>query len=153
MNESTTTQQAGFVPHRAAKDRRDSAIALAAAVAAMDLEPVVKKKALDLCLWFVTESEGLTKYRTKHMSQAAIGQSSKHLHHEHVVPRKALIKAMLEHPRRAGEIAGSAIGCTITRAEHAILTNQDRQQSELKGWDRYRAAGIVVIDTSTGIAI
>src|SRR5690606_22975021 len=93
---------------------------------------------------------GTSEYKTRFMSRNAIGKPAEALHHEHVLPRKRLIDRMLADPPRATEIAATAVGCTVTREEHARLNEQDKAQPGLEGWNRYRAAGIEVINTATG---
>ena len=139
-----------FVPHKAAETRRASALRLVEVIAPLEIDESIKRKMLSHSLWFVTETEGTSKYRTRFMSKRAIGKDSKRLHHEHVIPRKVLVDAMMREPHRAAEIANTAIGCTVTRKEHEALTKLDESEPGVVGWDRYRRAGIVVIDTATG---
>ena len=44
-------------------------------------------------------------------------------------------------------ILDQAIGCTVTVEEHKRLAAYETEY----GWERYRKAGIVVIDTLTGM--
>lgn len=141
---------ATFVPHKDAASKRTSALRLVEVIAPLDIDDAIKRKMLSHSLWFVTETEGTSKYRTRYMSKRAIGKDPKQLHHEHVIPRKVLVDAMVKEPSRAAEIAGTAIGCTVTRKEHEALTKLDKAVPGAEGWDRYRRAGIVVIDTMTG---
>ncbi len=69
------------------------------------------------------------------------------LRHEHVFQRSKMI-ADLEQaaPHEVDKILESAIGCTVTVEEHTRLSEIDKEY----GWERYRKAGIVVIDTQTG---
>jgi len=53
----------------------------------------------------------------------------------------------MQHPERARAITRTAIGCVVTKEEHDHLTPVTTEQSHLKGWERYTAAGITVIDT------
>jgi hypothetical protein len=39
-----------------------------------------------------------------------------------------------------------AVACTITKDEHRLLNTY----AHLDGWERYRAAGIIVLDSKTG---
>lgn len=140
----------GFIPHKQAESRRASALRLVEVLAPMDIDEPIKRRMLSHSLWFVTETEGTSKYRTRFMSRKAIGKNPRQLHHEHVIPRKVLVDAMVREPHRAAEIAATAIGCTVTRKEHEALTKLDKSEPGVVGWDRYRRAGIVIIDTVTG---
>lgn len=147
---ATRRKQVTFVRHAKADERRRSALDLVAVIAPMAIDDAIKRKMLSHCLWFVTETDGASKYRTRYMSRAAIGKQAKSLHHEHVFRRKDLVAAMMADPARAAEIAATALGCTVTRKEHDLLTAQDKASPGLIGWNRYFAAGIDVIDTVSG---
>jgi len=53
----------------------------------------------------------------------------------------------MHEPSRSRELLKTAIGCVVTVDEHQRLTNITRKQPDLRGWERYNAAGITVIDT------
>jgi hypothetical protein len=53
----------------------------------------------------------------------------------------------MNEPSRARELLQSAIGCVVTTDEHHKLTELSRKQPHLKGWERYKAANITIIDT------
>lgn len=142
-----------FRPHARARERRESALALVRAIIPLDIEEPMKRKMLSHCLWYVTETEGTSKYKTRFMSRNAIGKPAKALHHEHVFPRKRLIDEMLAYPPRAVEIAATAVGCTVTREEHARLELHGKAEAGVNGWQRYRKADIDVIDTMAGKSI
>jgi hypothetical protein len=139
-----------FKPHPNAAKLRADALKLVRTIVDLDIGSALKRHMLNHCIWTLTECEGTSKYRTKYMSTGAMDESQPRLHHDHVVPRKTLIDAMLREPARAVEIAETAVGCTVTRFEHKELTYHDRAEPGREGWDRYRAIGIVVIDTETG---
>ena len=52
-------------------------------------------------------------------------------------------------PNSVDEIVSKAVACTITREEHLILNGHN----DLDGWERYRKAGITVIDARTGMVL
>jgi hypothetical protein len=54
---------------------------------------------------------------------------------------------LMASPEAIVDILKSAVGCTVTKDEHTRLGGF----KHLDGWDRYRAAQIVVIDTATGM--
>jgi hypothetical protein len=56
---------------------------------------------------------------------------------------EALLQAKSED---VDEILRNAVGCTVTKEEHTLL----EQFKHLDGWERYRQAGMVVIDMETG---
>jgi hypothetical protein len=122
-----------FKPHPNAAKLRADALTLVRTIVGLDIGDSLKRRMLSHCLWTLTETEGASKYRTRYMSQGALVRPVSELHHEHVIPRKTLIDAMLREPARAVEIAETAVGCTVTRLEHKELTYHDRVQPELTG--------------------
>jgi hypothetical protein len=61
-----------------------------------------------------------------------------------------MVKQLIDRPHDALAIRDNACGCVVTIEEHDALTRIDRQDKEVDGWDRYRRAGIAVIDRSSG---
>jgi hypothetical protein len=135
--------------HPLAEERLRSAAALVKGLLQMPgLIPEHRREFLKLALWKVTEAEGRTKYRTKFRSQAALsGPPGTKFEHDHVFQRSLIVDSLLSaSPDAVDTIIMSAVGCTITKQEHDRL----KQFGHLDGWDRYRAAGIVIVDTETG---
>lgn len=136
-----------FVPHAKATERRASAIHLVK-VLLEHKDPLVLRahlrELLTTLLWKLTEAES-SKYKTRYQSQAAIERSAGvKLQHEHVYQRAKMIDALLEaKPDQIDEILGVAVGCTVTTEEAALLAQFDSDY----GWERYRKAGITVLDT------
>ena len=102
------------------------------------------RELLTTLLWKLTEADS-SKYKTRYQSQAAIERSAGvKLRHEHVYQRAKMIDALLKAElEQMDEILGLAIGCTVTTEEHALLALFDSDY----GWERYRKAGITVMDT------
>ena len=57
-----------------------------------------------------------------------------------------IVLLMKTGPAEIDRILKDAIGCTVTKEEHALLKRFDNEY----GWERYRKAGLTVIDTQTG---
>ena len=107
-----------------------------------------RREFLKLAQWKVTEAEGRTKYKTRMCSQESLSNApGSKLEHDHVFQRSLMVDALLSaSPDAVDTIIKGAVGCTITKQEHDRL----KQFEHLDGWGRYRAAGIVVINTETG---
>jgi hypothetical protein len=118
------------------------------AVSSPELTPVHRRNLLNTALWWITELGGkyTTRYRSRGVLELGAGQQSQ-LRHEHVLTRQALVANMLAEPERVQELLMSAVGCVVTREEHAVLTQFDRTH---EGWERYLAAGIDVMDMQDG---
>jgi hypothetical protein len=140
----------GWKAHKDADARRRSAVRLAEAIlsVAEDLTEPHLKEALSLAIWKYTEADG--KNRTRFRSKAAIGAPASMINHEHVVTRRSLITRMVASPNRVEDILGTAIACCVLRNEHKQLALVEKENPELVGWERYRAAGIEVVDQATG---
>jgi hypothetical protein len=105
-----------------------------------------KRDIINGMLWKITEAGG--KYRTRFRSRASLDDPSAKPIHEHVFTRKHLTDEIMANPSRAREVLASAIGCVVTAEEHRRLAEAERKDPALRGWDRYKAAGIEVVDQS-----
>jgi hypothetical protein len=144
-------------PDRAASVRQ-AAIAVAKfAATSPDLEvrPQVRRELLTkYVLWLVSTGTIAHKHDTRYRSAGAVGVTDPaELVHEHVHTRRQLADLILANPTDEVIefiINHSAFGCVVTRDEHTRLSPFDRTHT---GWGRYKAAGIEVIDMSTGEAL
>jgi hypothetical protein len=55
----------------------------------------------------------------------------------------------MNSPENCERILENAVACVVTEEEHRALTKVGRENPTLKGWDRYRKAGITVYDMRT----
>lgn len=107
-----------------------------------------RKHLLKLAQWWVTEADG--KWRTRFRSARVIElahdqpESQVSINHEHVYGRAELAERMLEDPSQVAAILELCVGCIVTVEEHRVLS----AQRGVQGWDRYRAAGVRVLDTA-----
>lgn len=136
-------------PHKDSEQRKSSAVASAMALLASreSITTPHLKELLSITIWKHTECDG--KYKTRYQSLGALSRQQEKLNHEHVVQRKLLVEALLKDPTRCQEIFESAIACTVLEEEHKKIMQIEKTQSNLFGWDRYRAANIVVYDLLT----
>jgi hypothetical protein len=67
-----------------------------------------------------------------------------------VFTRKEMIDRMLAG-EPVDEVLAGAVVCLVTREESKRLTRQDHEVPSLRGWERYQAAGIEVVDMADGI--
>ena len=129
------------------------------AITSPDLDeiPDYRREILGNVLWFMT-CQPSGKYTTRFRSQAVLNDDHPVLRHEHVYTRKSVIKDLLSlNSEELDEAAlrhsieevlrQRAVGCTVTREEHRVLSRHDKT---LVGWHRYQAAGVTVLDMSTG---
>lgn len=143
-----------FVQHPEANDRVESAIAIIQALLPLNIRPRMKRRFISNCLWQITQAEGKNKYDLRYRTQASLTAQRKNLRHEHVSRRKDMVTALMTaKPDEVPRIARGAIGCVVTKAEHALLDEVDRNHRSLDGWSRYQKAGIIVVDMGTGIPL
>jgi hypothetical protein len=137
-----------FTRHPHADERKKSAAVLVKLLLAnrtSDVLPAHLKRLLSELLWKITEAES-AKYETRYQSQGAI-EGKGRLQHDHVYQRQKMIAALLEaSPQEVDEILDAAVGCTVTVEEHHRLKAFDHEY----GWERYRKAEVLVIDTASG---
>jgi hypothetical protein len=145
-----------FEEHPLAKERRHSAVALVKSLLRESPGLLLehRREFLRLALWKITEAEcpGNRKYETRFRSQAVISASSvaKKLRHDHVFQRGKMVdELLLAGPEFVEHILDKAIGCTVTEDEDDRL----RAHKDTDGWDRYKKAGITVVDTKTGLLV
>jgi hypothetical protein len=135
-----------FKLHKAAEARTRSAVRLIKLLLQCDLEilPAHRQEFLSVALWKITEAQSTHKHRTRFCSQEAYSSPETDLRHDHVFQRAIMIKELINgRPEDVDTILKKAVACTITKEEHTLLS----RHSDVDGWDRYRRAGINVIDT------
>jgi hypothetical protein len=121
-----------------------------------DIHPQLRDRVLKEVLWSATKVP--RKYATRYRSVAAlelqrkgkrVGEWVGLVAHEHVWTRATCRIRLLSAPdATAIEAIISALqGCVVTKAEHQRLKPFDATH---QGWARYIAAGVPIIDTSTG---
>ena len=139
-----------FEPHPQAEKRKSSTVTLIKVLLGNkkpEVLPAHYRAVLNTLLWKMTEAES-HKYKTRFQSQGAIeGIDKGKLRHDHVYQRSRMIDELLQaKPEELDGILKNAIGCTVTIEEHSRLVPFDHEY----GWNRYRKAGIVVVDTESG---
>jgi hypothetical protein len=145
------TADMAFQPHPEYQERKTSASALIKLVLENkkpEILPEHLRELLTTLLWKLTEAESHNKYSTRYQTEGAMACRAKSkLRHEHVYQRNQMIGRLLN--AKLEEVDGileNAVGCTVTIDEHSRLAKSDDEY----GWERYRKAGLVVIDTATG---
>lgn len=147
------TRRGHQLPYRPGEDREErlaSAVALATwAITTDGLHPQHRVRIAKQAVWFATECDGkLTpRMRTRAAMEYDGPNHNSVLQHEHVIPMRVLVERMQASRGDIEGIVREAPACLVTREEHQRLTPLDRTHH---GWDRYREAGIEVLDALTG---
>lgn len=132
------------------EERLESARKLVRFALSAELHPDARRRVLNEALWIATESEypkHKLSFRTPHadaeiLRKDADTELGARVRHEHVMPRKWLRERIIQNPDDAEAVLASAVGCVVTVAEAEIL---DRIKDAV-GWDRYKQAGLTVIE-------
>lgn len=119
------------------------------------LHPDHPRRLVGEALWFWTErGRPSRKYQIRFRTPAAVElqttigmtAAAKHLAHEHVHQREAVITYLLRPDVDVRSALLAAQACVVTREEHGQL----KVFKHLHGWIRYREAGIAPVDLETG---
>jgi hypothetical protein len=137
-----------FQSHPLAERRRSSAAALIKMLLSIESREVLPehiRELIDCLLWKITEADG--KSNTRYKTSGALKCTDKRLlRHEHVHQKAKMIDALLRaEPSVVDSILQDAIGCIVTADEHESLKMFDGEY----GWERYRKAGLEVLDMVT----
>jgi hypothetical protein len=138
-----------FELHSKAEQRKNSAVTLTKILLANkrpEILPPHYRELLKILLWKITEAES-QKHKTRFQSKGATECTDRgKLRHEHVYQCSKMIDVLLKaRPEDVDCILKDAVACTVTMDEHYLLAKFDDDH----GWDRYRKAGLVVINTET----
>lgn len=112
-----------------------------------EILPEHKRLVLSRLQWFISNADG--KYRTRFRSKLVVDlatedpSSTVKINHEHVFTRREVTAKLISSPDSIDTLLDEVIGCIVTKEEH------DRMPRNLSGWDRYFAAGIIVLDMLT----
>ena len=142
-----------WVPRKDSDRRMSSAVLLAKTIVSLKSELTSShlREFLSNTIWKYTECDG--KYTTRFKSRGAILQPKEKQNHEHVVTRKSLVDEIIAEPARIDEIFKKAIGCTVLKSEHKLITETEKLNPMLLGWDRYVAAGVEVYDLKHAVRV
>jgi hypothetical protein len=132
------------VPDSRADDIVRSAVSAIRGILPLDIINEHKRILISRMIWAITEAHG--KYKTRFRSEGVLTVPDCKIQHEHVFTRKELISEIMNNPENCERILENAVACVVTEEEHKALTKVGREHPNLKGWDRYRRAGITVYD-------
>ena len=112
--------------------------------------PVHVRELLSILVWKWTEADG--KYRgCRFWTPQALAADRSTWAHEHVVPRKLVVRALLDLPDPSPSAVRDllervGLACIVTRDEHDALPDLPWETLHDDPWARYREAGIEVVE-------
>jgi hypothetical protein len=107
----------------------------------MEIARPLKKRMLIHGIWEVAKATG--DFCSRHRSEQVIRTVGTRIQRDHIYKKSTLVEELLNPSPNLDRVIEQARCCIVTVEEHQALHRID---SDLDGWDRYRAAGIVVYD-------
>lgn len=113
----------------------------------LDINLSLKKRLLVHSVWEVTKLNG--DFKGRYRSKGAL-VSEVEIQRDHVLQKARIVERLLANPDQMESILADVIHCVVTRAEHEMLTTYSRMNPDIDGWERYKGAGVEVLDMLTG---
>lgn len=107
----------------------------------LDIATPLKKRMLVHGIWEVAKATG--DFCGRYRSEGAIRTDGSRIQRDHIYKKSTLIAELLTPSPDLDRVIEQARCCIVTAEEHRKLHDID---GDLDGWDRYRAAGIIVYD-------
>jgi hypothetical protein len=101
----------------------------------------LKKRMLVHVIWEVAKATG--NFYGRYRSEGVIERGGDPIQRDHIYKKSTLVEELLSPSPDLDRVMGRALCCIVTKKEHDRLHDIDKKRD---GWDRYRAAGIVVYD-------
>ncbi|MFC1513595.1 hypothetical protein ACFL5P_01165 [candidate division KSB1 bacterium] len=134
-----------FKPTQKGKEQIKDAIIIIKVIVHLKINDSMIKKVIDQMLWNISGAHG--KYLTRYRSEDVISEKSVNLNHEHVFPRKQVIEEIMNNIGQIEDILkNKTVGCVVSTEEHQRLKEVEKENPQLKGWQRYKEARIKVRD-------
>ena len=115
------------------------------AIRKLDISPALQKRMLVHTLWQVAIVTGNTQssFIGQFRSEGVLRERGLKIERDHIYRKENLVRQLLEPSPDLDLIVSRAHCCVVTKDEHDRLGRIDGQ---IDGWNRYRAAGIIVYD-------
>ncbi len=141
---SKAAHQERFVEtHATAAQLRDIKTLLAA-LRALPVALALKKRMLVHAIWEVAQATG--NFCGRYRSEAVIRNLGHRIQRDHIYQKRTLVEELLGPSPDIDSIIERAGCCVVTKEEHYKLHAVSR---DLDGWERCKAAGVVVYDMKT----
>jgi hypothetical protein len=138
---STTRHQERYVESPSTAQRLADIRTLLDSLQRLQVALPLKKKMLVHGIWQVSEATG--SFYTRYRSEGVIRTVGVKIQRDHIYQKRTLVEQLLAPDSDLKAIIERARCCIVTKDEHDRLHQVD---GGLDGWDRYRAAGVVVYD-------
>jgi hypothetical protein len=108
----------------------------------LPIEIKLKKRMLNHAIWQVAMVSG--DFYGRFRSRDVITKLNEPIQRDHIYEKKKLVEELLSDSPNFDSIIQRSHCCIVTKNEHVALHDKGKGFS---GWDRYKAAGIIVWDT------
>lgn len=113
----------------------------------LDIDVSLKKRMLVHSIWEITMLEGSFKGRYRSLGVLVLGVA---IERDRVYQKAGIVERLLASPEQIEPTLRDVVHCVVTKEEHEQLTSYSTMKHDVDGWDRYRGAGIAVMDMLTG---
>jgi len=138
---STPAHARRYVESPTTKQRLADIKILLDAIRQMQIADPIKKKMLVHSIWEVAQATG--NFRGRYRSEGVIGTPGVRIQRDHIYKKSTLVEELLSASPDLDRVIEQARCCIVTVDEHRRLHDID---PELDGWNRYKAAGVIVYD-------
>jgi hypothetical protein len=105
-----------------------------------------KRVLLTYLIWQITVAHG--KYHIRYRSGGVLNDLHQKVEHEHVYTIKWLKEQFLTPGIDMSALFENIVACIVTKREHELLEEYEKNYPDVVGWERYKGAGIDVYDMS-----
>ena len=141
---SKATHQKRYAQTEATAARLEDVKTLLETLRGLSVALPLKKRMLVHGIWEVAKATG--DFCGRYRSEAVIRNPGQKIQWDHIYDKRTLVEELLGPAPNIDSIIERACCCIVTEEEHVKL---HALSPKLDGWERYRAAGIVVYDMGT----
>lgn len=148
-NKSIKASQKPYKPRKDRNEAEKSIINMIYNILKMkNVRQKEKKIMIKILLCRLTETKS-GKFSCRYRTKLVFSDEEYKIQHEHVYRREITYKELVNNPENYKEILNKCIGCVVTKEEHKLLNKIDKKYKNINGWERYKKAGIKVLDMKT----
>jgi hypothetical protein len=117
----------------------------------LDIDLPLKKRMLVHAVWELTNLSG--GFKGRYRSKGVLEGHGALIQRDHVYQKRGIVERLINDSTQIDDILQDVVHCVVTKEEHDRLTEYSRTNPSVDGWERYRGAGIEVIDMLTNTEV
>jgi hypothetical protein len=118
-----------------------------AGILQLDIHVQMKKRMVGYVIWEMAEYLN-GNFKGRYRSKGAMIPGVV-IQRDHVNQKARIIERMLANPDQIDAMLSDLVHCLVTKEEHKRLTAISKSNLDIDGWNRYRMAGVEVMDMLT----